>query len=107
MALSLQLLGITLCEWEHSGHMEHDLLAQVLCEHAVLACLAKLSVQATSVPSMCGQCHSVANHVEKLIHGRAVAPVAEHGLLGDLSSLLVDHAKLEVIHKIMPENIKR
>ena len=107
MAFTLKLLRITLCEWEKSGHMEHDLFAHVLCINTVLPCLAKLVVQTTSVPIMCGQGYPLSYHVKELVHGRAVGPVAKHGLLTGLTHILVNNTELETIHKNMPENIAR
>ena len=85
--------------------MVHDLLPQVLRVDTVLPSLSKLGVQATSVPAVCGQGNPVSDHIQELVHGRTVGPVAKHGFLTGLPQILINDTKLEIVDKNMPENI--
>ena len=70
VSLALQLLAIRLGEGQQGGHMEHHLLAEVLCVEAVLAGLTELRVQTAPVAGVLRQHHLTPHTLQEPLHGR-------------------------------------
>ena len=87
--------------------MEHNLFALILRENAVLPCLPKLGVQSSPVATMLRQLNPLANYSHERLQSSRVNPITKQRLFGCLSNLLVDAAKLEVVHQQLPDNRKR
>ena len=83
--------------------MEHHLLALVLRVHTVLASLTELGVKAAPVARVLGEHHPLTHHVQQLVQGWRVRPVAEQGLLRRLTHTLVDQTKLVTRRQLVPE----
>ena len=70
VSFALQLLAVRLGEGQQGGHMEHHLLAEVLCVEAVLTGLTELRVQAAPVAGVLRQHHLAPHTLQEPLHGR-------------------------------------